>query len=62
MDVTLPDGRVITNVREGMTQTELLRRPTTSQGPELWPEPFPSSPVVAMEPALGDAAMSTDMG
>ena len=40
MDVRLPDGTIITNVPEGITQSELMRRVgLMGQSPETAPKP-----------------------
>jgi polyhydroxyalkanoate synthesis regulator phasin len=55
MDVRLPDGTIITNVPEGTTQSELMRRVG------LMPTP-PAAPVKDAGFSLGDIAKSFGMG
>jgi polyhydroxyalkanoate synthesis regulator phasin len=55
MDVRLPDGTIITNVPEGTTQSELMRRVG------LMPAP-PAAPVKEAGFSLGDIAKSFGMG
>jgi hypothetical protein len=63
MDVRLPDGTIVTNVPEGITQSELLRRLGKSTSKETTPPPEKSTlGGMAAEAAKGAVRGIADTG